>query len=110
MKMIAADYDLLRALVIRVVDYNKAPDETPAQFVERYAEHMQVKHPNIKDKFKACRWQLFHAAVRQPTEFDGQRFTGKSSSMLGFYGKLSAYLNDDHIDTALRQIVKEIAR
>lgn len=64
MKMIAADYDLLKALVVRVVDYNKAPDETPAQFVERYAEHMQVKHPNIKDKFKACRWQLFHVALK----------------------------------------------
>lgn len=108
MKMIAADYDLLKALVVRVVDYNKAPDETPAQFVERYAEHMQVKHPGIKDKYMACRWQLFHAAVRQPNEHDGQRFTGERSSMFGFYGKLSVYLNDNHIDTALRQIVREM--
>ena len=27
MKMIAADYALLKQLVVRVVDYNKAPDE-----------------------------------------------------------------------------------
>lgn len=110
MKMIAEDYGLLKGLVQRVVDYNKAPDETAEQFVERYAEHMQVKHPNIKDKHMACRWQLFHAAVRQPNMHEGQRFTGKSSSMFGFYGKLSVYLNDNHIDTALRQIVKEITR
>lgn len=110
MKMIAEDYGLLKGLVQRVVDYNKAPDETAEQFIERYAEHMQVKHPNIKDKYMACRWQLFHAAVRQPNMHEGQRFTGKSSSMLGFYGKLSVYLNDNHIDTALRQIVKEITR
>lgn len=108
MKMIAEDYGLLKGLVQRVIDYNKAPDETAGQFVERYAEHMQAKHPNIKDKYKACRWQLFHAAVRQPNMHEGKRFTGDRSSMFGFYGKLSVYLNDNHIDTALRQIVKEI--
>lgn len=30
MKMIAADYALLKQLVVRVVNYNKAPGETPA--------------------------------------------------------------------------------
>lgn len=107
MKMIAEDYGLLKGLVWRVTDYNRAPDETTGQFIERYAEHMQVKHPNIKDKHMACRWQMFHAAMRQPNMHEGQRFTGDSSSMMGFGGKLYSYLNDNHIDTALRQIVKE---
>lgn len=108
MKMIAEDFTLLQTLILKVIDYNRAPDETRRGFFNRYAEHMIVKHPTLKDKEKACRWQLFHAAVRQPTEFDGQRFTGATSSMMGFNGKLSAYLNDDHIDTALRKISAEL--
>lgn len=110
MKMIAEDYGLLKGLVLRVIDTNRAEGETPAAFMARYADHMQEKHPAIKDKAMAARWQVFHVAMRLPCMYDGQQFRGPTSSMMGFNGKLYAYLNDDHIDTALRKIVAEVSQ
>ena len=104
MKMIAEDYGLLAGLIIRVIDRNKKQDETRPAFVERYTAHMAEKKPNLKDPAMAARWELYHYAMREPSMYDGQHFGGG----MGFRGKLYEHLNDDHIDTALKKIVRSL--
>lgn len=100
MKMSAEDYGLLAGLIIQVIDSKKKQDETRRTYVEYSVMDMAKNKPQIKDPASVVRWQLFHVALSLPTIYNGQ-FTG-------FVGKLAEYLNDSHIDTALRRIIKDL--
>ena len=65
----------------------KFPEGTVAQHRERLQAH-----PQVKDVEKRLRWDLFHAAG------------------LGIWvcDNVYPYANDEHIDTALRQIMKDL--
>lgn len=103
MKIQASDLKVLTALCNGVIDRNRKPDESRAAFMERLAGHLKAKHPRIVKPDTAARWQIFHNAIRQPSEYDGQWFGGT----MGLLGKLYEYLNDAHIDTALRHITNQ---
>ena len=87
MKIEQSDYDYLKAAMLEV------KDKIPA--------HIDfLKQPEnlakIKDFDTRLRWDWFWAAIKRKV------IDGKS-----FYTKLD-YLNDEHINTALKKIVKEI--
>jgi len=60
---------------------------------EEYSNGRFVRSEKVKDLNKRFRWDLFWA-----------------STSVSFRDALSDYLNNDHIDTALRRIVKPIER
>lgn len=80
MKITAEDYQYLKQKI------EPLRSQFPAA-LEAYKAN-----PKIKDAHKALRWQALHAAGLTPWV------------CTALYG----YLNDDHIDTALRAVMAEI--
>lgn len=87
MKMTPIHFETLRAALAPVVTG------------ERFAAHCEAlkADPRVKDLGKRARWDALYAVSRT------------SALPQGFMSSLYAYLNDDHIDTALRSIVAKHA-
>jgi hypothetical protein len=85
MKMKAEHFEALRAAI--------APLDTPARR-EAYLSGRFPRAELVKDLDKRYRWDLLWGTT--------------GSERVGFWSDLYAYLNDDHIDTALRSIVPKL--
>lgn len=79
MKITPAHYSAIRSAILPLAD--------------RFRDHREFlkSEGKSKDIEKRLRWDAFHA-----------------SKHAGILSDLYAYLNDDHIDTALRSIMREI--
>lgn len=86
MKMKTEHYATLRAALVPVITG------------EHYEAHREAlkSDPRVKDLDKRLRWDALYAVSRT------------SAVPQGFIGSLYEYLNDDHIDTALRAIVRDV--
>jgi len=84
MKITTADYDYLKSAMLEVKD--KIPAHI--EFLKQPENLVKIKSFDTR-----LQWDWFHAAMR-----------GRNS----FLNKMYDYLNDEHIDTALKKIVKEI--
>ena len=103
MKMTTEDFKTLTRVCNEVLTFNKSTGESNKDVFIRL---VASRPATVKNAEIAAMWQLFHIAMKVSTEFDNQRFHGNGSSLMGFYGKLSAYLNNSHIETALKAYVK----
>ena len=103
MKMTTEDFKTLTRVCNEVLTFNKSTGESNKDVFIRLVDSRPA---TVKNAEIAAMWQLFHIAMKVSTEFDNQRFQGNGRSRIGFYGKLSAYLNDSHIETALKLYVK----
>ena len=86
MKMDKNDFNYLLQMIERIL--RKVPT-----IGEDYSNGRFVRSEKVKDLNKRFRWDLFRA-----------------STTVSFRSALYDYLNDTHIDTALRRIVKPIER
>lgn len=105
MKMSEQDFKTLSHVCNEVLNFNKKEGESAKDV---FARLVASRPAAVKNAEVAAMWQLFHTAMRVSTEFDGQSFKGNGGSRSGFYGKLSAYLNDSHIETALKAFIKTL--
>lgn len=80
MKMTAEHYKFIKSRI----NYEKKD-------VLKYKQSLK-SDPRVKDIDKRLRWDLFYFAM--PVAWDSKELYG--------------YLNDNHIDTALRKIMKEL--
>lgn len=87
MKVTEADYKALRALVGEVIE------TAGPQRVRDYREGLR-RCAEVADHQKRMRWDLLWAVERDKRE----------PLIRGLY----SYCNDDHIDTALKAIIKEL--
>lgn len=84
MKIEQSDYDYLKTAMLEI------KDKIPAH-IEFLNEADNLG--KVKDFDTRLRWDWFTASIRGRTEF---------------VNKIYSYLNDDHINTALKKIIKEI--
>lgn len=82
--MTSADYDYLKSAMLEVKD--KIPAHI--EFLKQPENLAKIKNFDTR-----LQWDWFTAAMR-----------GRTS----FLNKMYDYLNDEHIDTALKKIVKEL--
>lgn len=103
MKMEFEHYLELQRLFIQVLSNAAAP--SVKEFWQELVSLFAAK-PNVKDASMAARWRVFHVAYDLPNKYSESRTEGRS----GFLGVLYSYLDDSHIETALKSIVKELEK
>lgn len=89
MKMTAEHYQKLDAAIKRLAAKH---EDWPAALRNTLANYQ--RNPKIQDADKALRWKVLHVAL-----------SGDEGSAL--WSALYAYLNDSHIDTALRSLAED---
>ncbi|PHM52055.1 hypothetical protein [Xenorhabdus sp. KK7.4] len=103
MKMKPEHYQELKRLYIHTIKSVASSDENNlSDTYDRYLE--QVDAPNDQRKNSRLRWYFYFIAINKPGVYSDYYQNGQS----GFKGILYSYLNDDHIDTALKKIVTEL--
>lgn len=109
MKMLPKHYEILKNAIERVADY----------YGPKYVCNLSNLIPpdrleRIGDHDKALRWKLYHVAIDNLQYDDDHPFfqNGRWDRIIPYIGpfqkELYNYLNDAHIDTALRQIQKQL--
>ena len=89
MKMTAEHYQKLDAAIKRLAAKH---EDWPAVLRNTLANYQ--RNPKIQDADKALRWKVLHVAL---SEDEGS----------ALWSALYAYLNDSHIDTALRSLAED---
>lgn len=89
MKMTVEHYQKLDAAIKRLAAKH---EDWPAALRNTLTSYQRI--PKIQDADKALRWQVLHVALA----------TGEGPML---WSDLYAYLNDSHIDTALRSLAED---
>jgi hypothetical protein len=89
MKMSQADYDALKISISRKVE---------VLGVDKIKAHRETlkSDPRVKNLDMRYRWDILNLKSRRDENTE-------------LFDRLYVYLNDDHIDTALKKIIKELS-
>ncbi|WP_426575431.1 hypothetical protein ACP179_00745 (plasmid) [Xenorhabdus stockiae] len=103
MKIKSEHYQELKRLYVNTIKSIASSDEI--NLYDTYSRYLeQVDAPTEKSKNIRLRWLIYFTVINKPSVYSNYYKNGQR----GFNGILHSYLNDDHIDTALKKIVTEL--
>ncbi|PHM35965.1 hypothetical protein [Xenorhabdus innexi] len=103
MKIKPEHYQELKRLYIKTIKTVSLPHEKNlSDTYNRCLEYIEIS--NEQRKNLRLRWHFYFMAINRKGIYSDHYENGRC----GFGGILHSYLNDDHIDTALKKIVTEL--